>query len=328
MNIYSYIERMIFMGHEHNHSHTQNKKVLLFSFIFITGFMIVEAIGGFLTNSLALLSDAGHMLSDSISLGLALLAFIIAEKAATAAKTYGYKRIEILASTVNGLTLILIALYIIYEAIGRFTNPPEIATMGMLIISLIGLIVNVVIAWMMMRGADTKDNLNMRGAYLHVLSDMLGSVAAIVAALLMMGFGWQWADPLASVIVAILVFRSGITLTKSSLNVLMENTPKNVDIEAIIQMITEKEDVQSIADVHVWTITSGLNAFTCRIAVDGKMTVSEISQLLHDIEHELLHANIHHTTIQLVDVATHTEANLWCNVKADASENHHHHHHH
>lgn len=328
MNIYSYIERLIFMGHEHSHSHTQNKKVLLFSFIFITSFMIIEAIGGFLTNSLALLSDAGHMLSDSISLGLALLAFIIAEKAATAAKTYGYKRIEILASTVNGLTLIFIALYIIYEAIGRFANPPEVATMGMLIISIIGLIVNIVVAWMMMRGADTKDNLNMRGAYLHVLSDMIGSVGAIVAALLMMGFGWQWADPLASVIVAILVFRGGITLTKSSLHVLMENTPKNVDVEAIVQMITEKEGVQGIADVHVWTVTSGLNAFTCRLAVDGKMTVSESSELVHEIEHELLHANIQHTTIQLVDEATQTDSILWCNVKADASHDHHHHHHH
>ena len=156
------------MGHEHNHSHTNNKKVLFLAFLIITSFMIIEAVGGFITNSLALLSDAGHMLSDSISLGLALVAFIIAEKAATAAKTYGYKRIEIIASTVNGVTLILIGGYIIYEAIGRFANPPEVATIGMLIISTIGLLVNIVVAWMMMRGADTKDNLNMRGAYLHV----------------------------------------------------------------------------------------------------------------------------------------------------------------
>ncbi len=316
------------MGHEHNHSHTQNKKVLMLAFIFITGFMIVEAIGGFLTNSLALLSDAGHMLSDSISLGLALLAFIIAEKAATAAKTYGYKRIEILASTVNGLTLILIAGYIIYEAIGRFANPPEVATIGMLIISIIGLVVNIIVAWMMMRGADTKENLNMRGAYLHVISDMLGSVGAIIAALLMMGFGWKWADPLASVIVAVLVLRSGILLTKSSVHILMENTPKNVDIEAIVQMITEKDGVHGVSDVHVWTVTSGLNAFTCRVAVEGKMTVSESNTLLHDIEHELQHANIQHTTIQLVDEAVLTDSMLWCDVKADTSHDHHHHHHH
>ena len=326
MSIYSYIGRMNVMGHNHDHSHTQNKKVLLLAFIFITGFMIVEAIGGFLTNSLALLSDAGHMLSDSISLGLALLAFIIAERAATAAKTYGYKRIEILASTVNGLTLILIAVYIIYEAIGRFANPPEVATLGMLIISSLGLIVNIVVAWMMMRGSDTKENLNMRGAYLHVLSDILGSVGAIVAALLMMGFGWQWADPLASVIVAVLVLRSGILLTKSSVHVLMENSPKNVDVEAIVRKIADKDGVRDVADVHVWTVTSGLNAFTCRVAVDGKMTVSESSAILDDIEHELQHANIQHTTIQLVDAATLTESNLWCDVEVEASHDHHHHH--
>ena len=316
------------MGHEHNHSHTNNKKVLFWSFLIITSFMIIEAVGGFVTNSLALLSDAGHMLSDSISLGLALVAFIIAEKAATAAKTYGYKRIEILASTVNGITLIVIAGYIIYEAIGRFANPPEVATIGMLIISSIGLLVNIVVAWMMMRGADTKDNLNMRGAYLHVLSDMLGSVGAIAAALLMIGFGWQWADPLASVIVAILVFRSGVSLTKSSVHILMENTPKNVDVEAIVQMIKAKEGVYDVADVHVWTVTSGLNAFTCRIAVDGQMRVSETNALLHDIEHELLHANIQHTTIQLIDATKQTDLQTWCDVKGEATHDHHHHHHH
>ena len=314
------------MGHEHGHSHTNNKKVLFWAFLIITSFMIIEAVGGFVTNSLALLSDAGHMLSDSISLGLALVAFIIAEKAATAAKTYGYKRIEILASTVNGVTLIVIAGYIIYEAIGRFANPPEVATIGMLIISSIGLLVNIVVAWMMMRGADTKDNLNMRGAYLHVLSDMLGSVGAIAAALLMIGFGWQWADPLASVIVAILVFRSGVSLTKSSVHILMENTPKNVDVEAIVKMIKAKEGVYDVADVHVWTVTSGLNAFTCRIAVDGQMMVSETNALLHDIEHELLHANIQHTTIQLIDATKQMDLQTWCDVKVEASHDHHHHH--
>lgn len=178
------------MGHNHDHSHDHthgaNKKVLIVSFIIITSYMIVEAIGGYLTNSLALLSDAGHMLSDSISLAIALLAFIVGEKAASYSKTYGYKRFEILAAVLNGVTLILIALFIFYEAIERFTNSPEVATTGMLIISIIGLLINILVAWIMMRGSDTKDNLNMRGAYLHVLSDMLGSVGAIVAALLIM----------------------------------------------------------------------------------------------------------------------------------------------
>ena len=185
--------------HDHGHHHhgaNANKKVLLFSFIIITGYMIVEAIGGFMTNSLALISDAGHMLSDAIALGVALLAFTFGAKAVNMGKTFGYRRFEILAAALNGITLIAISLYIFYEAIERFLHPPEVATLGMLIISVIGLLVNILVAWIMMRGSDTDHNLNMRGAYLHVISDMLGSIGAIAAALLMMFFGWGWADPL------------------------------------------------------------------------------------------------------------------------------------
>lgn len=315
------------MGHEHNHSHTQNKKVLVWAFVFITGFMIVEAIGGFVTNSLALLSDAGHMLSDSISLGLALAAFIVAEKGASAAKTFGYKRIEVLASTLNGFTLVLIAGYIIYEAISRFASPPEVATVGMLIVSVIGLLVNIVVAMMMLRGGDTKDNLNMRGAYLHVISDMLGSIGAIVAALLMMGFGWKWADPLASIIVALLVLRSGFYLMKASIHVLMEHTPENVDIEKIVRLIEKRPDVLSVHDVHVWTVTSGLNNFTCHITVIPTMTVAQSSELIKAIEHDLLHENIHHVTIQIEDDTHGHSEDKWCQVQPEAGGSHAHHHH-
>ncbi|KHF31528.1 Cadmium, cobalt and zinc/H(+)-K(+) antiporter [Paenibacillus sp. P1XP2] len=186
-------------GHDHNHAHDDshghgqnNKKVLLFSFIIITAYMLVEAFGGFFTNSLALLSDAGHMLSDSLALAIALLAFKFGEKAVDKGNTFGYRRFEILAAMLNGVTLIVIALYIFYEAIDRFVNPPEVATVGMLVISSIGLLMNILVAWIMMRGSDTEHNLNMRGAYLHVISDMLGSIGAIIAALLMMFFGWGW----------------------------------------------------------------------------------------------------------------------------------------
>lgn len=176
------------MGHDHGHNHTHgaNKKVLLISFFIIASYMIVEVIGGFVTNSLALLSDAGHMLSDAVSLGIALLALTYGAKVASRSKTFGYKRFEILAAVLNGVTLMAIALIIFYEAIQRFANPPEVATTGMLIVSSIGLAVNILVAWIMMRGGDVEDNLNMRGAYLHVISDMLGSVGAISAALLMM----------------------------------------------------------------------------------------------------------------------------------------------
>ncbi|MFC7680580.1 cation diffusion facilitator family transporter [Paenibacillus sp. GCM10028914] len=313
--------------HGHNHVHTNNKKVLLISFAIISVYMLVEAAGGFITNSLALLSDAGHMLSDSIALGIALLAFTIGEKAVNTGKTYGYRRFEILAATLNGITLIGVALYIFYEAIDRFINPPEVATMGMLIISIIGLLINVLVAWIMMRGSDTENNLNMRGAYLHVLSDMLGSVGAIAAALLMMFFGWGWADPLASVIVAALVLRSGYFVTKSSLHVLMEGAPQNVDLNDIVQTIQKVDGVKRVHDVHIWSITSSLNALTAHIVVDGSKTIYETEAILHTIEHLLEHKDIQHTTLQ-VESENHIHDNsLLCTVKASAPDAHAHHHH-
>lgn len=312
------------MGHDHTHS--GNKKTLVISFLIITGYMIIEAFGGFITNSLALLSDAGHMLSDAISLGVALLAFTLGEKAANYSKTYGYKRFEILAAVLNGVTLVLIAIYIFYEAIQRFQNPPEVASTGMLIIASIGLLVNIFVAWIMMRGGDVEENLNMRGAYLHVMSDMLGSIGAIIAALLIIFFGWGWADPLASIIVAALVLRSGYYVTKSGLHVLMEGTPQNVDVDGVIQIIKNTKGIQNVHDLHIWSITSGLNALSCHAVVAEQMTIAESERLLRQIEHDLEHKNIHHMTIQLETSAHLHDNSILCKAKAESSGHHHHHH--
>lgn len=314
---------MMAHGHNHDHTHGANKKVLMVSFLIITSYMIIEAIGGFLTNSLALLSDAGHMLSDSISLAIALIAFKLAEKAANHSKTYGYKRFEILASVINGVTLIAVALYIFYEALERFANPPQVATTGMLIISVIGLAVNILVAWIMMRGGDTQENLNMRGAYLHVLSDMLGSVGAITAALLMIFFGWGWADPAASVIVAVLVLRSGYFVTKAAVHVLMEGTPQNIDVDDILETINKTNGIQGIHDLHIWSITSGLNALSCHAVVDNRLTIAESEQMLHIIEHSLEHKGISHVTIQLETNAHKHSDSILCTVKNDTAHGHH-----
>ncbi|MFC7686369.1 cation diffusion facilitator family transporter [Ureibacillus sp. GCM10028918] len=316
------------MGHDHGHNHTHgaNKKTLKISFMIITAYMIIEAIGGFMTNSLALLSDAGHMLSDAISLGIALLALTLGEKAANYSKTYGYKRFEILAAVLNGVTLVLIAIYIFYEAIQRFQNPPEVASTGMLIIASIGLIVNIIVAWIMMRGGDLEENLNMRGAYLHVISDMLGSIGAIIASLLIIFFGWGWADPLASVIVAALVLRSGYFVSKSGLHILMEGTPQNVNVDEVIQTLKNTKGIQSVHDLHVWSITSGLNALSCHAVVSDGMSIAESEQMLHKIEHDLAHQNIHHMTIQLETSAHQHDNTILCKAKADSPGHHHHHH--
>lgn len=300
-----------------------NQKVLRISFFIIFTFMLVEAVGGWLTNSLALLSDAGHMLSDAVSLLIALIAITLSQKAASAAKTYGYYRIEILAAALNGFTLIAIALYIIYEAIGRIAAPPEVASVGMLLISTIGLIVNIVVAVYMMRNSDTNENLNMRGAYLHVLSDLLGSVGAIIAALCMMAFGWKLADPIASIIVSLLVLRSGIHMTKSALTVLMEHTPKTVDVQQVTEKMTTRDHVLAVHDVHCWTITSGMQAFTAQVQVPADLTMAQWEQLSHTLTHDLQHENIQHIILQPT-----TEAGpLYCTMARSEADDHHGHHH-
>ncbi|MFC4559586.1 cation diffusion facilitator family transporter [Virgibacillus kekensis] len=301
------------MAHGHDHSHGANKKALLISFIITTGFMIVEAIGGFVTNSLALLSDAGHMLSDSVSLGVGVLAFKFGEKVADFSKTYGYRRFEILAALFNGVTLTLIAIYIFYEAYHRFMDPPQVASTGMLTIAIIGLIVNLVVAWILNRG-DTSENLNVRAAFLHVLGDLLGSVGAIVASLLIMFFNWGWADPLASVIVALLVMISGWRVTIDAIHVLMEGTPKNVDLDDIVRTMERVDGVQGIHDLHVWSITSGINALSCHAVVDGDLPVNKCQLLLQTIEQKLEEKGVGHVTIQL-ETATHPHNNsLMCDA--------------
>ncbi|QTM97953.1 cation diffusion facilitator family transporter [Sediminibacillus dalangtanensis] len=314
------------MGHDHNHGHDHthgaNKKALLISFFITSGYMVLEAIGGFLTNSLALLSDAGHMLSDSVSLGVGVLAFVLGEKVANYSKTYGYKRFEILAALFNGVTLSLIAVYIFYEAYQRFQNPPEVASTGMLVIGTIGLIVNIFVAWILMRG-DTEENLNLRAAFLHVIGDLLGSVGAIIAALLILFFNWGWADPLASVIVAVLVLISGIRVTKDASHILMEGTPKNVELSDIIEVIENIPGVHSIHDLHVWSITSGQNALSCHAVVNDNLSIHDSQKLLRTIEDQLQHKGIGHVTVQMENEEHPHDDSLMCKESTHSPVDHH-----
>lgn len=283
-------------GDGHDHTHNANKKALLISFIMISAYMIAEAIGGFVTNSLALLSDAGHMLSDSLSLGVGLLAFKFGEKVADEARTYGYKRFEILAALFNGVLLIVISLYIMWEAYHRFLNPPGVASVGMLVVAIIGMAVNVVVAWILMKG-DTSENLNLRAAFLHVLGDLLGSVGAVVAALLIMLFGWNWADPTASVLVSILIIISGWRVTKDAVHVLMEGKPAGIDVEEIKSKLLGLAPVKNVHDLHIWSITSDFPSLSCHLIVtedhDRDTILRQATDLLHD------EFSIKHTTIQI-----------------------------
>ena len=285
--------------HTHNHVHTNNKKVLTISFIIIGLFMIVEILGGFIANSLALLSDGLHMFSDTVSLGVALIAFIYAEKNATSTKTFGYKRFEVLAALFNGITLLIISGVIIIEAIRRFFNPIKVQSTEMFIISVIGLIVNIIVAIIMFKSGDTSHNLNMRGAFIHVLGDLLGSLGAIIASILIYVFNFTIADPIASILVSIIILKSAIGISRSSLNILMEGTPSDVNLDKIISTIINHNEIYNVHDYHVWTISNDMNALSCHAVVSETMSVQDCEGLLKKIEHELLHLNIQHMTIQL-----------------------------
>jgi len=280
----------------HSHTHNANKKALRLSFFLIASYMIVEVIGGLVTNSLALLSDAGHMLSDAAALGFSLLAMIWGERRASSAKTYGYKRFEVLAAFLNGLALLGISLYIFYEAFLRFSDPPSVMSTGMLTIAVIGLLVNIVAAYLLMRG-DTSGNLNIRSAFLHVIGDLLGSVGAIVAAILIMAFGWDLADPIASVIVAALVLLSAYRITRDSVHILMEGTPAGYDADQIREELSEIPGVQNVHDLHIWSLSSDLPLLSAHLmlndAVDGPAVLNRARHILTE------EFGISHITIQL-----------------------------
>jgi cobalt-zinc-cadmium efflux system protein len=239
------------MGHDHDHG---NKRRVIIALLLTGSFMIVEVVGGVLSGSLALLADAGHMLTDTMALGLAALAFHVSRRPADHRLTYGYQRFQILAAFVNGLCLLLIVGWILYEAVSRFLAPSEVLGETMLIVATAGLFVNL-IAFFVLHGGD-RENLNIRGAVLHVAGDLLGSVAAIVAALVILQTGWMPIDPILSVAVAMLILRSAWMLVRRSAHVLLEGAPDWLDVAAMQDKVVGRVPaVSGIHHVHVWGLT-------------------------------------------------------------------------
>ena len=283
------------IGHAHGSAGTSNRRRLAIVLVLVATYMVAEVVGGLLTNSLALLADAGHMLSDAGALTLSLFAIWIARKPATARRTYGYYRTEILAALLNGATLVAISIYIFIEAFSRFGEPPHVQGALMLSIATGGLLINLVGLWML--NAGRGESLNVRGAWLHVLTDALGSVGAITAGALIWAFGWNWADPVASVVIGILVLYSSWALMKEAVNVLLEGTPEHIDLGEVEEMIRETVGVQEVHDLHVWTITSGMLSLSAHVVVEGSAyqpeTVAKIRERLHE------RFGIDHSTIQI-----------------------------
>ncbi|MGZ0085426.1 cation diffusion facilitator family transporter [Caldibacillus thermoamylovorans] len=289
-------------GHcDHHHGHHQsregNQKGLVIAFAVTVGIMVLEFVGGLVTNSLALLSDSGHMLSDAASLLLSLVAVWLASRPASPKRTYGFYRFEILAALVNGVTLVGIAAWIIWEAAGRLMNPPDVASGTMMAVAAVGLVANLVSAWVLLRQGDVKENVNVRSAYLHVLGDALGSVGAIAAGLVMWLFGWYAADPLISILVAVLILRGAFAVVRQTVHILMEGTPVAIDQAEVKTALSGIDGVVDVHDLHIWTITSGLDSLSCHLLIEDGRDAQAILQQAIDLVETRFH--IRHATIQI-----------------------------
>jgi len=284
------------MGHHHNQENgkSSSKRRLILAISITGSWFLIELAGGIYANSLALMADAAHMLTDLGALGLSLFALQISTRPATHKKTYGYLRVEILAALANGIFLVLIGLYIFYETYHRFQNPPEVKSIPMLIVALTGLLANLATAALLFR--SRKENLNLRGAFLHVSADTLGSIGAIVAGILILTRKWYIADPVVSVIIGVLVLYSSWKLVSESVDILLEATPGHLEIPNILKDISEVQDVVSVHDLHVWSISTRTAAMSCHVVVKAEENAGAVLKELGSLMRKKY--GIEHTTIQ------------------------------
>ena len=279
----------------HAHARSASSRALAIVLGLVLVYVVAEVVGGILTNSLALLADAGHMLSDAAALGLSLFALWIARRPASPRHSYGFYRAEILAALVNGATLIAIAAFIFVEAVNRFRAPPPVEGRGVMLVAAGGLVVNLIGLWVLREGR--KKSLNMQGAWLHVLTDALGSVGAILAGLAVWKLGWRIADPVISVAIGLLVIYSSWALLRDAVRVLMEGTPGHLDLEQIRSALLTVEGVQEVHDLHVWSISSGMVALSTHVAVNGVRSGDEMLGACRELLHHRF--GIEHSTIQV-----------------------------
>ena len=283
-------------GHDHglHGSRPSVTRALQIALGLTLALMVAEVIGGLLSNSLALLADAGHMLTDAGALALSLFVAWMCRQPSRPEKTYGYLRWEILAALLNGATLLLISFWIVWEAVSRFRSPEPIAGGLMLGFAIAGLVVNAVAVWIL-HGVNT-DSLNVRGAYLHVLGDMLASGGTVVAALLVRLTGWVAADPIASLVSTVLIIGSAWRLVREAVDVLLEAAPPHIALEAVRSRLESIPGVESVHDLHVWTVTSGVVAMSVHAIVRQPEHHQGVLERAHDLLQEM---GIHHVTVQL-----------------------------
>lgn len=283
-------------GHRHDHDHRSASRRALSAVLVLTvGFTLVEVVGGLVTDSLALLADAGHMLSDTFAIALALAALTLARRPSTPRRSFGFQRAEILAAFVNGLTLVLVSGWITWEAVQRFRDPPDVLAGWMLAVAVAGLAVNAVSATILLR--SERQSLNVEAALRHVLADLLGSAGVIVAAVVILLTGWTLVDPLISLAIAVLILASAWGVLRDSTAILMEQTPSDIDAAAVARTIVGVPGVTNVHDLHVWRITSGFDALSAHVLVGRG---EDCHSLRREIERVLAaRFAITHTTLQV-----------------------------
>jgi cobalt-zinc-cadmium efflux system protein len=281
-------------GHGHHHGHGASVERLRLVLVLTAAFLVAEVVGGIVSNSLALLADAGHMLTDVAALALSLFVAWFSRQPGTPQKTYGYLRWEILAAFLNGATLLVVSAWIMWEAALRFRSPEPLRDGLMLGVAVGGLLVNVASAWLLRPAADTS--LNVRGAYLHVLGDLLGSVGTVAAALVVRTTGWTLADPIASVVMTLLIIRGAWRLTRESVDVLLEATPAHIPLGRVRERLEAVPGVEGVHDLHVWTVTSGFVAMSAHAVVPDTTASQQVLERMYAAMREM---GIEHVTVQL-----------------------------
>ena len=284
-------------NHEHHEHANRSGKGLVIALVITGGLTLVEFAGGLISNSLALLSDAGHMFTDTLSLILSYSALLIARKPSNEQKTYGYYRIEILAAAINGTVLILLSFYLLYQSVLRFINPAEIKITGMLAVAAIGLIGNIIGIFFLKK--DSGHSLNIRGAFLHMLSDTLSSVAVILGGIIIYFTGWARIDSILGLLISLLIIKNAWSLILESINILLESVPKDINIDILQSEVESITGIKSIHDLHIWAITSGFRALSCHLLIDDQL-ISESRNIIKQVKSLLQKKfNITHTTIEL-----------------------------
>jgi cobalt-zinc-cadmium efflux system protein len=287
----------------HNHGMDSHQETissyrrLKFTLVIVLIVMVAEVLGGIFSGSLALLSDAGHMLVDALALGLSLFAITAAQRPATATKTFGYHRVEILAALANGTVLILVSAYIFYEAYRRFLEPSAVKTPLMLTIAIIGLFAN--LGGVLLLNKASRRSLNIRAAFWHIMGDTISSVGVIIAGLVILFTGRYVADAIAAVVIGIIILWGAVRIVRESADVLLEAVPKDVETSQVIDFIQDIPGVNEVHDIHIWTITSNIYALSAHLIIDDQM-VSKSVDIVRTVRQELAKRyNINHTTLQL-----------------------------